>query len=96
MGMMPIIGHRESENSGNRRNAGKRFRRRPAEAFDPARHEKRKIVDGRFGAGESSNRLSLFRYRKKETQRFGLLFAMAWNVCAPDRIRCAAETAAAA
>ncbi len=92
-GMRPNIDRRKSrENGGNRRNAGKRFRRRAAEMFDPVRHEDRKMIEGIFGAEGSDNHRLLCRYRKKETQeRFGLLLAIAWNVCALNRIRCAAE-----
>ena len=42
MGMRPNIDQRKSmENSGNRRNVGKRFRRRAAALFDRVRHGKR-------------------------------------------------------
>ena len=39
----------QSKNSGNRRDVGKRFRRRAAEMFDPVRHEDRKMIEGIFG-----------------------------------------------
>ena len=45
MGMHPNIQQRKSrENSGNRRNAGRRFRRRAEAGFDPARHGRRKMA----------------------------------------------------
>ena len=54
------------------------------------------MVEGIFGAEETRARRLLCRYRKKETQeRFGMLLAITWNVRALNRIRCAAETAAA-
>ena len=97
MGMRPNILQRKSEeNSGNRRNVGKPFRRRAAEMFDPARYERRRMIEGIFGAEESNNHRLRCRYRKKGTQeRFGALLALTWNACALNRILCAAERAAA-
>ena len=97
MGMHPNIKQRKSrKNSGNRRNVGKPFRRRAAEMFDPARFQRRKMIEGIFGAEESSNHRLYCRHRKKETQKmFGLLLAITWNACALNRIRCASETAVA-
>ena len=97
MGMRPNIDQRKSrKNSGNRRNVGKRFRRRAAALFDLWRYRNRRMVEGIFGAEEARAHRLLCRYRKKETQeRFGLLLAVTWNVRALNRIRCAAETAAA-
>ena len=93
--MRPNIEQRESrENSGNRRNVGKRFRRRAAAIFDRVRHGKRGMVEGVFGAEETRAHRLLCRYRKKETQeRFGVLLAITWNVRTLNRIRCAAELA---
>lgn len=97
MEMRPNIPQRKSrKNSGNRKNVGKPFRRRAAEMFDPARYQRRKMIEGIFGAEESSNHRLKCRYRKKETQeRFGLLLAITWNACALNRIRCASEMAVA-
>ena len=54
------------------------------------------MVEGIFGAEETRARRLLCRCRKKETrERFGMLLAITWNVRALNRIRCAAETAAA-
>ena len=93
MGMIPNILQRKSrENSGNRRNVGKRFRRRAAALFDLVGYRKRRMVEGIFGAEETSNHRLLCRYRKKETQeRFGMLLAITWNVRTLNRIRCATE-----
>ena len=93
--MRPNILQRKSrENGGNRRDVGKRFRRRAAAMFDGVRYGKRRMVEGIFGAETRSRRL-LCRYRKKETQeRFGALLAITWNVRALNQIRCAAEPAA--
>lgn len=95
MGMRPNILQRKSrENGGNRRDVGKRFRRRAAAMFDGVRYGKRRMVEGIFGAEETRSHRLLCRYRKKETQeRFGVLLAITWNVRALNRIRCAAEPA---
>ena len=97
MGMHPNIDQRRSrENSGNRRNVGKRFRRRAVALFDRWRYRKRRMVEGIFGAGETRAHWLLCRYRRKETQvRFCMLLAITWNMRPLNRIRCAAETAAA-
>ena len=82
------------ENGGNRRDVGKRFRRRAAAMFDGVRYGKRRMVEGIFGAEETRSHRLLCRYRKKETQeRFGALLAITWNVRALNRIRCATEPA---
>ena len=92
--MRPNI-DQSGENGGNRRNVGKRFRRRAAALFDLWRYRNRRMVEGIFGAETRAHRL-LCRYRKKETQeRFGVLLAVTSNVRALNRIRCDAETAAA-
>ena len=85
---------KSGENSGNRRNVGKRFRRKAEAGFEPARHGRRKMAGGMFGAEETRGRLPHHRYRKKETQeRFGVLLAVTWNVRALNRIRCVQEAA---
>ena len=54
------------------------------------------MVECIFGAEETRAHRPLCRYRKRETQeRFGMLLAVTCNVRALNRIRCAAETAAA-
>ena len=94
MGMRPNI-DQSRENGGNRRNVGKRFRRRAAALFDLWRYRNRRMVEGIFGAETRAHR-PFCRYRKKETQeRFGVLLAVTSNVRALNRIRCDAETAAA-
>ena len=96
MGMRPNIAQRKSEkNSGDRRNVGKPFRRRAGEMFDPARYPKRKMVEGIFGAEESSNHRLRCRFRKKGTQeRFGPLLAITWNARTLNRILHRAEKTA--
>ena len=70
MGMRPNIDQRKSrENSGNRRNVGKRFRRRAAALFDLWRYRNRRMVEGIFGAEEKRAYRLLCRYRKKRRRR---------------------------
>ena len=93
MGMHPNIKQRRgAENSGNRRNVGRPFRRRAGEMFDPDGYRRRGMVEGIFGAeGTAGHRLRC-RYRKESSrERFGTVLAIAWNVCALNRIRCTVE-----
>ena len=41
---------KSEENSGNRSNVDRPFRRRTAAMFDPARYERRRMIEGIFGA----------------------------------------------
>ena len=93
MGMHPNIKQRRSaENSGNRRNVGRPFRRRAGEMFDPDGYKRRGMVEGIFGAEEAAGHRLRCRYRKESTrERFGTVLAIAWNVCALNRIRCTVE-----
>ena len=68
------------ENSGNRRNVGRRFRRGAEAGFDPARHGRHRMVEGIFGAKKTRGRRLHCRYGKKEMQeRFGVLLATTRN-----------------
>ena len=90
VGMRPDIKQRRGAgNSGDRRNAGRAFRRRAGEMFDPDGYKRRGMAEGISGAGEAAGRRLRCRYRKEPArERSGTVPAIARDACAPSRVRC--------